>query len=388
MDFSHIVSVPEPDYPKIFHNKIKSLVPSQYHCICFDQDQKLRNLHQQKTKKMVYVYMDTIAVPVPEGQENNINLWSANIKVSLQEFNAIAGDIPVTILSPVTNAKECYIKQCSKINITPNVKNWITTTKRDITWCWQTSFPHHKATIDYDCDYLFTITNGKTKLPRLLMMKELWDNHLLDKALWSWCRLDKDKFSIHDTLHLNTTFPYLKSKTLDDIQLDENYVPDNNQGPWPMIFGYTECYIDVMVEYMGGPDQIFITEKTFRPYLNCKPCIQLAHYGHYDALKSIGVKLYDEMFDYDIVEQPSITKRISGIVKNLQRLSLLNKQEMNDLIKKIEPKIRHNYELFLNLSPEPLPTKELNWLWDNWLLPNDMWTNIRLDNIQKTFTDQ
>ena len=94
------------------------------------------------------------------------------------------------------------------------------------------------------------------------------------------------------------------------------------------------------------------------------------------------------MFDYDIIEQPLIKKRIRGIVKNLQRLSLLSKKEMNNLIKKIEPKIRHNYELFRNLSPEPLPTKELNWLWDNWLIPNDMWTTIRLNNLQKTFNHQ
>ena len=54
---------------------------------------------------MVYVYIDSIAVPVPEGQENNINMWGCNINISLQEFNTIAGDIPVTILSQVTNAK-------------------------------------------------------------------------------------------------------------------------------------------------------------------------------------------------------------------------------------------------------------------------------------------
>ena len=387
MDFSHIVSFPEPEYDSIFSKRIKSAVPSEYHTVAFDQVNKLRNLHQQKTKKMVYVYIDTIAVPVPEGQENDISLWGCNINISLQEFNTIAGDIPVTILSQVTNAKECYVKQCFKTNITPNVKNWITTTKRDITWQWQTVTPYHKSTIDYNCDHLFTITNGKPKLPRLLLMKELWDNHLLDKAQWTWCRSFTHKFAIHDILHLDTTFPYLESKTLGDIQLDENHVALNH-GPIPMIPDYHKCYIDVMVEFMGGPDQIFITEKTHRPYFNCKPCIQLAHYGHYDALQSLGVKLYDEMFDYDIIEQPSIKKRISGIVKNLQRLSLLSKKEMNDLIKKIEPKIRHNYELFRNLSPEPLPTKELNWLWDNWLIPNDMWTTIRLNNLQKTFNHQ
>lgn len=388
MDFSHIVSVPEPDYDSIFQKRIKSAVPSKYHTVVFDQDKKLRNLHQQKTKKMVYVYIDTIAVPVPEGQENNINLWGCHINISLQEFNTIAGDIPVTILSPITNAKECYIKQCAKVNITPNVKNWITTTKRDITWCYETSFPHQKSTIDYNCDHLFTITNGKAKLPRLLLMKELWDNQLLDRALWSWFMLKPKVFNIHNTLQLNTKFPYQKTKKLDDIQLDGNFSPGNENKGWPMISGYDNCYFDVMVEYMDGPDQIFITEKTFRPYFNSKPCIQLAHHGHYHALESMGVKLYDEMFDYDIIEQPSLIKRISGIVKNIQRLSLLDNNEMNDLIKKIEPKIKYNYELFMNLTPEPLPTKELEWLWNHWLLPNEMWTNIRLNNIQKTFNDQ
>jgi hypothetical protein len=389
MDFSHIISFPEPDYDdSILPERIRSTIPEQYHTVVFKQVEKLKQLQQQKTQRMVYVYMDIMAVPPPEGIQN-IQKWNFAIGISLQEFNQIAGDISITIISPVPNAEESYKKQCKIAGIECNIKEFIASTKRDITWCWKNSHPESTSKIDYDCEYLFNITNGKAKLYRLMLMKELWDSKLLDRAVWSWGRHRAYDFDYGLDM-VNTTFPYLETKRLDEIAEDDkgNPNPAWDNSVWPMPADYNKCYIEVMVEYMGAPDQIFFTEKTFRSYYNSKPCLQLSHYGHYYALQDIGVKLYDEMFDYDIIEQVSLGKRIAGIVENLKRLSQLTNSEMDELIKTIEPKIQHNYELFCNLTPEPFPIKELDWLWDNMLLPGDMWTPIRLDKLEKIFLSQ
>ena len=387
MDFSHTISFPEPNYDdSILPQRIKTTIPEQYHSVVFNQLDKLQTLHQQKTERMVYVYMDIMAVPPPAGK-NNIQKWNYDIGISLQDFNYIAGEIPITILSAVTNAEECYIKQCKIAGIECNIKKFVTTTNRDITWCWETSHPHHTPIIDYDCKYLFNITNGKAKLPRLMLMKELWESKLLDRAVWSWSRHKAYDYDYGNMI--NTTFPYQETKRLDEIAEDDKGNPNLHWGKqiWPMPKDYNNCYIEVMAEYMGAPDQIFFTEKTFRSYHNSKPCIQLASFGHYSALESLGVKLYHEMFDYDIIEQPTVQKRIKGIVENLHRLSQLSNKEMDSLIKTIEPKIQHNYQLFCNLPPEPLPTQELEWLWNHMLLPGDMWTPSRLDKIEKIFAD-
>lgn len=389
MDFSHIISFPEPDYDDSkLPERIRTTIPEQYHTVVFGQLEKLKQLHQQKTQRMVYVYMDILAVPQPAGI-HNIQKWNFDIGITLQDFNQIAGDIPMTILSGVPNAEECYHKQCKIAGIECNIKEFITSTRRDITWCWKNSHPHHTSKIDYDCEYLFNTTNGKAKLPRLMLMKELWDSKLLDRAVWSWSRHRAYDYDYGLDM-VKTTFPYLETKRLNVIAEDDkgNPNPAWDNSVWPMPTDYNKCYIEVMTEYMGAPDQIFFTEKTFRSYYNSKPCLQLSHYGHYDALKSIGVELYDEMFDYDIIEQPTLQKRIAGIVENLKRLSRLNNSEMDKLIKTIEPKIQHNYELFCNLPPEPFPTEELDWLWDNMLLPGDMWTPIRLDKLEKLFPNQ
>jgi len=134
---------------------------------------------------------------------------------------------------------------------------------------------------------------------------------------------------------------------------------------------YHNSYIDVQVESLMHPDAVYITEKTVRPYLCLKPSLCLNSYGHYNYLESIGVKLYDELFDYAIIEQPTIDKRIAGIVQNLQTLLELSKYDLEKKIQSLESKMRHNKDIFSNLVNETMPTAEIQHMLDRNIFPTD-----------------
>ena len=112
-----------------------------------------------------------------------------------------------------------------------------------------------------------------------------------------------------------------------------------------------------------------------------KPSLQLNNYGHYRYLESLGIQLYDELFDYDIVERPSLKERINGIADNLSELSKYSKADMDQKIFKIKDKLIHNRKVLLNLKMETMPNPEIEYLLYHNIVPNDHNTPQRVSTI-------
>jgi len=360
MDFSHTVSFPitesmDDDRQKYFKENCSD---DELTCV-FGQVEKLRTLHRNRTQQMVYIFTDHPGLPRPSKAKGNTNYAIDWGDMYFEEFNTIAGHIPVTIVTPDTSPKHTYNAQCHKNNLPVqditfvSVANWWQNFLRKLVL-------HKKDVdqIDYGCDKLFVIMNGKPTGPRIAMMLKLASKGLLEHSHWSWHGEKDSKLPIR-----TPGFAVDQTRTLGVmLDRDESYL---------LPAEYHDSYIDVQVESLMHPDAVYITEKTVRPYLCLKPSLCLNSYGHYNYLESIGVKLYDELFNYDIIEQPTIDKRISGIVQNLKTLLELSKYDLEDKIRSIESKMRYNKELFSNLVNETMPTKEIQHLLDRNIFPTD-----------------
>ena len=103
----------------------------------------------------------------------------------------------------------------------------------------------------------------------------------------------------------------------------------------------------------------FITEKTFRQFLNAHPMIWVAPPFTIKMLKHLGFKTFDSVWkeDYDNIIDPS--KRIARIIQIITDLCNKDHAEWRVINRKLKPILEHNQQLMLNLSEVPVLT------WDN-----------------------
>jgi hypothetical protein len=393
MDFSHIVNFPDVTEQGRGTGTIEAVRTSlakldqDYTTEVFDQSVKLRNLHKSGTQQMVYVILDAVSVSTPEALMKSHRHLRPLGDISMEEFNDIAGDIPITIVSTIPNCEEVYTKTCAKYNVQSNIKNFVPIDKFGLKYVLHFNL---ETTLrlspipddpDINCEYLFCITNGRTKMPRLFLMEELWNRKLLDKALWSWQR-NEESAHVDPATHINPNFnfPYKQHKPIDE-HIWHRDIAFANHITAPPITGYNNCYIDIMVESIDEPWAIFCTEKTIRPYMYLKPSLQLNNYGHYRYLKSLGIELYDELFDYDIVERPSLKERINGIADNLTNLSKYSKYDMDQKVLKLKDKMLYNRQLLLDMKMETMPNAEIEYLLSHNIIPNDLNSPYRVSTI-------
>ena len=367
MDFSHTVGFPIVPQVKLeWADWLETNLTADEKTCVFGQSEKLRNLYRSKTKQMVYIFTPHPALPQSKTHYGKTTLYSNEWgDVYLEELNEMAKHIPITIVSTEAYPERTYDIACKKFNLDKtgisfvSVTNWYLGEMRRVIL--DDNLPD---TINYDCNKLFITMNKRAATYRILMMNEFMKNGLLEKAHWSWIGHEVQDmpvlplFDIHQKKQLG--------------HLEELTSAGFESGAYGLPREYFDSYIEVCVESLFDPDAVQFTEKTIRPYLCSKPSLCLNAYGHYNYLESIGIKLYTELFDYDIIEQPRLTKRIRGIVQNLKALSELSKYDLNKKIKSIEDKIRHNKERLLQLPETRMPTPELQHLVDKLIFPIDM----------------
>ena len=378
LDFSHCISFPNIEgYEPELLEKIKKVTPAEHFPQIFQQSNKLRALHENKTQKMVYIFSETYTLPRPKantGQE-----WLTQDDISLEELNNIAADIPITIVTGVANPDHCYAQACLKYGLQPNIKKFIGVPQWFIkNHIWSTD-PETKEYDDtVNCNKLFIVMFGRPKLPRVLLAIKLWNSGLLHDAYWSWHGGKSGLFPTGTDIDnlgwpkFKTTFPLYEDKIL-GISFTKTHVPKIPKE-------YFDSFIELSVESMVEPHQILTTEKTLRPYMMSKPCLQLAHYGHYQHLESLGFELYTELFDYDEIERPSLSHRIQGINNNLLRLNAMPREELVDKVNSCKAKIKQNHKLVFSID-EKLPTAEIQYLCDHHIYPTDNYSNKKLSSI-------
>ena len=349
----------------------------KYHTVLFDQKEKLLNLYKSKTQDMVYIVAQYGSLPKPP-DVNQLQWDTSYDGITFDELQQIAETIPISIVSPVWNAKEQYHNICKKHNYKPVIKEFHSY-HNDLQIIQHFIYKNRNYQIDYDCNKLFICLNGRTTHIRALLLGKLSQYNLLKHAHCSWLdRNDKGKDMprIHDFDPTVVKILETDSEIKEKLTKKTTHMEHIDSFQWKVGPAYTDSYIDVSVETYGQQEGINFTEKTWRPYWHGKPCIQLAPYGHYKMLRGWGFKMYHELFNYDELDQPSLRKRITGIANNLDRLSRMSKTQINDIIKSIEPTIIHNHNTVKTLDlGSIMPTPELQHLYDYHILILDQMMN-------------
>jgi len=94
----------------------------------------------------------------------------------------------------------------------------------------------------------------------------------------------------------------------------------------------------------------FVSEKTYKPIIAKKPFIVFSEPGFLDAMRQIGFQTfhpfinedYDHIRDYDV--------KIDKIIKEVQRISNLKKEDYENLLEQCQPIVKHNYKVAKKLA--------------------------------------
>jgi len=105
---------------------------------------------------------------------------------------------------------------------------------------------------------------------------------------------------------------------------------------------YNDTYFSIVAETIVEGDQIFVTEKTFKPIAFYHPFIISGQPGVLEFLKNLGFETFENLFDesYDNVQE--FENRLNILVENVKNFK---KQPYDSMTL---GKLEHNHNLFFN----------------------------------------
>ena len=218
-------------------------------------------------------------------------------------------------------------------------------------------FPIEDFKVDRIREKKFTCLNGAFRASRIIIVSELFRNGLDKDGYISLIGNYGEDLPIKSDLQPeldNDTIKYFIDKIVPrlpiavdlekDVELIEPYI-----GHSYIHEMYTNSSFNIITETSYNWDSssiidnnIFLTEKTYRPIFGMQPFIVVSNPGFLKFLKSMGFETFPEFFDesYDEIENP--IERMNTIVNEIKKICSLSLEELHDRYYNIFDKLEHN----------------------------------------------
>jgi hypothetical protein len=173
------------------------------------------------------------------------------------------------------------------------------------------------------------------------------DTGLIDRGLWSFSsmgnaapieeisKIDPNLITHLEELYATSPVTIDRENESDDIT---RYISMSD---------YQRTFITIAGETLFDEDVLFITEKTFKPIMAGVPFIVNGNRGTLSYLKSLGYLTFDKWIDESYDDEPDYKIRISIIVKELERFSLMTAEELQLIREEMKPICLHNKLLII-----------------------------------------
>ena len=204
----------------------------------------------------------------------------------------------------------------------------------------------------------FTCLNGAFREHRLILVSELFRSGLENDGYISYIvntgynnqppieseidNVDKDLLKYYMDIivpNIPLTTELEKGMELIEPYISTSYVHEM----------YTNSYFNIVTETSYNwnstsiiDNNIYLTEKTYRPIFGMQPFIMVSNPGVLKHLKDMGFKTFPEFFDesYDEIENP--TERMYTIINEIKRICSLSLEELHDRYYNILDKLEYN----------------------------------------------
>ena len=198
--------------------------------------------------------------------------------------------------------------------------------------------------------YHFIMMNNRSHEFRAKLIDLVTEMDILKYGAVSWH--ETDKFLLN-----SFEFKYYDGKTR---TLDAKYFTELG-GQYSLPDQYFESFAQLISE--STPDILFFSEKISTALLNGKPFLAAASPGmHLYLNQRLGIKYYDEIFDYAFDFELDMDKRWFMIVENFKKLCNYSLDQLEDLNNTMQDKIKYNQNRAIEVSNDmsfmPLPIRE------------------------------
>jgi|TARA_B110000858_G_C17804405_1_gene477106 hypothetical protein len=202
----------------------------------------------------------------------------------------------------------------------------------------------------------FNVLNRRPHLHRIYTYSEIKSVPILDKN----CEISLGTEKIFDrepvVEHFKTTatkykeyegnYQYIKRHNFDlPVELDTNLL-ENRAGEFNRDF-YKNTFCSLTVETAVNINQLFLSEKTFKPIFNLQPFLLYGNQYSLHHLQELGYKTFSDYWDesYDHIGDYHVRlKKISSI---MQDICTWSDDKLYKITQELEPILIHNFNNFM-----------------------------------------
>lgn len=233
-----------------------------------------------------------------------------------------------------------------------------------IDFCW-TGLEFMRAHKIFNQNYLNDPTNGKDTFlflmgkpigyHRIGLLYKIWQKKLVDKCQYSLFHkvedLQKKSFEYINKQDQLLFFNSLKIQSPDNIKVSLNGIDPINSHIFVGIPYSTSMYeqtkFSIVSETYGWPGPpYFITEKTWRPILNCHPFLLAGQPGIVNYLESLGFDCYRSFLKKDYDKKISEWNHVDNenLIQNIKHWLSMDEHDWQ----KVKIIAKNNQKIFLN----------------------------------------
>jgi hypothetical protein len=203
--------------------------------------------------------------------------------------------------------------------------------------------------------YIYVTYNRKPREHRTKLVNTLIANQLDGYGFITLGQDDNGMYSREEPI-LKTFIP---GETVEDYAQEGNWGMDNKHGIPHDIHSLGNMdvwrghFLNIIGETEFNPwDNMFITEKTWKPILGLRPFVINGQVKIYQYLRDNGFKTFNHLWPHIDVENANETEVADTIVQVVAYLAAIGAKELEKIYNSIIPDLLHNQKRFIKFAQE------------------------------------
>lgn len=209
----------------------------------------------------------------------------------------------------------------------------------------------------------FSFYNRRFTTPRAIMLYDLKKNNLLENSVYTFLNAENRGPAEHNqktTIHRDLV-EFLQLKCDEESILlrrnDKKFVKfynklasKRNPNVVNNLYDHTlnlESPLDLICETTIRHDELFITEKIYRPITCCNFILPLSSKGTVEHLRTLGFDMFDDLFDHSYDKEDYFTPKWEKILDNLKKWSNKSLKEQQEIYQNNFDRLYKNRKLIL-----------------------------------------
>ena len=184
----------------------------------------------------------------------------------------------------------------------------------------------------------FMCLNGKDKKHRRHMLNVIYEHELEEHGSISYVCYDGIDSTLNNDAIGGDDLPIILDQSIHQVRKNDRYMN-------PEL--YNNCWINIVTEAFPHVEQdLFITEKTFKPMLQLQPFLIQGNRYTLKKLQEFGFKTFPTLFDESYDDLPTVEERTEAI--GIQLSKWCKRTYKKEMIKSVWDDLLHNQQMLLN----------------------------------------